>query len=248
MNQNHLTRERMTYELKKLDVNYGDTLFIHSSFKSLGPVDGGVETVIHSLEDAVGTDGLILMPSFNLEGGRDVRAKNWNIATTKSTVGWITEYFRTMPETYRSDHYSHSVAARGKGAKDFVSEHRCMEGMRSPWDMESWGYTYGSRSPMIKAYNDLRGKLLMLGVNYYSSTYCHVIETMYWNMILENDPNATFLPFNRENLGAYWDSLGRLRRGFIGCAECRLFSIKDYIDTLFSVVIYNPDCWAQLDN
>ena len=111
----------MARELRKLGVEHGDTLFVHSSFKSLGPVDGGVETVIHALEDAVGSEGLILMPSFDLEGGRELRAKNWSISTTRSTVGWITEYFRTMPGTYRSDHYSHSVAARGKGARDFAA-------------------------------------------------------------------------------------------------------------------------------
>jgi aminoglycoside 3-N-acetyltransferase len=226
--QHRLTRERMAHELRKLDVEHGDTLFVHSSFKSLGPVEGGAKTIIDGLEDAIEVEGLILMPSFNLEGGRELRAKNWNIETTKSTVGWITEYFRTMPGTYRSDHYSHSVAARGKGAKAFVAEHRYREGMKSPWDMEPWGYTYGSRSPMIKAYNAPRGKLLMLGVDYQSSTYCHVVETMYWDRRLRRDPNAQYLYFSRESLGAYWDSLQRLKRGFIGHTECRLFSIKDF--------------------
>ena len=235
----------MAHELSKLGVENGDTLFIHSSFKSLGPVECGVKTVIDGLEDAVEVEGLILMPSFNLEGGRELRAKNWNMATAKSTVGWITEYFRTMPGTYRSDHYSHSVAARGKGAKAFVAEHRYREGMKSPWDMEPWGYTYGSRSPMIKAYNAPRGKLLMLGVDYQSSTYCHVVETMYWNRGLRRDPNAQYLYFNRESLGAYWDSLEYLERGFIGRAECRLFSIRDFVDTLFAAVINDPDRWTQ---
>lgn len=244
MDQNSLTRERMIHKLKKLGVEHGDTLFIHSSFKSLGPVEGGVETIINGLEDAVGTEGLILMPSFNLEGGRELRAKNWNIETTKSTVGWITEYFRTMPGTYRSDHYSHSVAARGKGAKALVAEHRCMEGMKSPWDMEPWGYTYGSRSPMIKAYNESRGKLLMLGVDYQSSTYCHVVEIMYWDRLLKKHPNAKFLSLNREKLGEYWDSLERLERGFIGYAECRLFYIRDFVDTLFAAVVDDPDHWT----
>ena len=98
---------------------------------------------------------------------------------------------------------------------------------------------------MIKAYNDPRGKLLMLGVDYHSSTYCHVVETMYWNRMLKNDPNAKYLPLNRENLGAYWDSLGCLKRGFIGCAECRLFSIRDFVDTLFVAVIGDPDRWSK---
>ena len=105
-------------DLCALGVESGDILFIHSSFKSLGPVDGGASTVVAALEDAVGPDGLVLMPSFSLvPGDKDLRAAKWDRATTPSTVGWLTEYFRQMPGTVRSDHYSHAVAARGRRAE-----------------------------------------------------------------------------------------------------------------------------------
>ncbi len=87
------TREKLAQELRNLGVESGDILFIHSSFKSLGPVDGGAGTVVSALEDAVGPEGLILMPAFNLVEW-DKRAKTWNIETTPSTVGWLTEFFR----------------------------------------------------------------------------------------------------------------------------------------------------------
>lgn len=168
-----VTKEKLLYNLRDLGVESGDILFIHSSFKSIASVEGGAETVVSALEDAVGPEGLILMPSFNLVGS-DKRAKTWNIETTPSTVGWLTEFFRRMPGTYRSDHYSHSVAARGKGAKDFVAGHLNREGYKSPWDQEPWGKTYGSHSPMYKAYQS-DGKILMLGVDYNSSTYIHFV-------------------------------------------------------------------------
>ena len=56
------TRETLTHNLKNLGVELGDKLFIHSSFKSLGPVEGGAGTVVSALEAAVGREGLILMP------------------------------------------------------------------------------------------------------------------------------------------------------------------------------------------
>ena len=145
------TRERLVQDLLNLGVESGDILFIHSSFKSLGPVEGGAETVVGALEDAVGPEGLVLMPSFNLVE-MDKRAEIWNIETTLSTVGWLTEFFWQMPGTYRSDHYSHSAAARGKGARAFVADHLSREGYRSPWDREPWGKTYGLHSPMYRAY------------------------------------------------------------------------------------------------
>ena len=46
-------------DLRNLGVESGDILFVHSSFKSLGPVQGGVETVVRALEESIGAEGLL---------------------------------------------------------------------------------------------------------------------------------------------------------------------------------------------
>ena len=232
------TRESLTRDLKNLGVEPGDILFAHASFKSLGPVEGGAETVVSALEDAVGPEGLILMPSFNLVDPPR-RAETWNIGTTPSTVGWLTECFRRMPGTHRSDHYSHSVAARGKNARDFISGHLGQEGLRSPWDRAPWGRTYGTHSPMYRAC-EANGKILMLGVDYHSSTYAHFVEVILHNKRLAEDPSAKYIYLNRTALGAFWDRAGNLRRGLVGAADCRLFRIGDYVDALVREVENNP--------
>jgi len=114
------SQETLVQDLRGLGLEAGTTIFIHSSFKSLGPVTGGAGTVISAFKDVVGSKGLILMPSFNLV---EKRAETWDIETTPSTVGWLTEFFRQMDGTFRSDHYSHSVASSGKRASDFVADH-----------------------------------------------------------------------------------------------------------------------------
>lgn len=232
------TRERLAEDLRRLGVEAGDTLFVQSSFKSLGPVEGGAGAVIGALEDAVGPEGHVLMPSFNLVEGD--RAANWNPATTPATTGYLTEYFRAMPGTVRSEHYSHSVAARGRKAQWYVEGHLLSEGMSSPWDRPPWGRTYGDHSPMVRALNDPRGKVLMLGVDYHPSTYCHIIETICWNRALCQNPQAEFYYLNRLTVGAFWDALGRLKRGRVGQANCRLFSIKDFVDTCLAAVEADP--------
>ena len=229
---------QLVSDLRRLGVCPADILFIHSSFKSLGPVRGGVASVIHALQDAVGSGGLILMPSFHLIQMSE-RPKHWNVATTPSTVGWITEYFRSMPGTVRSDHYSHSVAACGPGAAAFVGDHRSQVGLESGWDLEPWGRTYGTHSPMYRAY-ERRGKLLMLGVDYDSSTYCHLAETIVSNRRRKRNPQAPFCGLDRIRLGAFWDGQGRMHRGRVGAADCRLFDIADYVDTLVREVESNP--------
>lgn len=234
------THEKLIADFTNLGIQKTDTLFIHSSFKSLGSVEGGAGTVISALENVIGVDGLILMPSFNLLPSREERVDSWNVDTCQSTVGWLTEYFRQMDGTYRSDHYSHSVAARGKGAEAFVADHLSCEGCNSPWDYSPWGKTYGNHSPMYRAYMK-NGKLLMLGVDYETSTYIHLVEVIHWNKRLANEGKANFINFNRPKLGVFWESLGIVKQGKIGDSPSRLFNIKTYVDTLLAEVERNPD-------
>ncbi len=235
------TRVSLCEDLRRLGVELGDILFIHSSFNSLGPVDGGAGAVVQALQDAVGPAGLILMPSFQLlPGAQQLRAAKWNLASTPSTVGWLTEYFRRMPGTMRSDHYSHSVAARGRHAADFVAGHLRQTGFPSPWDHLPWGKTYGFYSPMYRAYA-AAGKLLMLGVDYQTSTYVHLVETLYWQCCRGRDPQASWRSLQRLQLGAWWNESGDLTRDRLAQADCCLFNIRTYVDALLNEVDRNPD-------
>ncbi len=234
------TREKLIQDFTNLGIEKGDTLFIHSSFKSLGPIEDGADTVISALEETVGQDGLILMPTFSLLPSREERVASWDIDKTPSTVGWLTEFFRQMSGTYRSDHYSHAIAARGKGAAAFVADHLRREGYQSPWDLHPWGKTYGTHSPMFRAYK-ANAKLLMIGVDYYTSTYIHLVEVIHWNKRLTDDTDATFIGLNRPELGTFWEGLGKLKQGQVGDSECRLFHIKTYVDTLLREVERNPE-------
>lgn len=239
--------DELTQDLRRLHVAAGDILFVHSSFKSLGPVDGGAESVIKALEAAVGPEGLLLMPSFNLVE-RELRAETWDHATTPSTVGWITEQFRRQPGVYRSDHYSHSVAARGRGARRFVAGHLSQEGYSSPWDCKPWGKTFGLHSPMYRAYQ-ADARLLMLGVDYFSSTYIHLVEVIYWHRLRARRQDAGEFPafpaLDRNVLGAFWERTGALRRGRVGDAACRLFGVRSYVDALLAEVERNARLYLR---
>jgi aminoglycoside 3-N-acetyltransferase len=163
----------------------------------------------------------------------------WDMETTPSTVGWLTEFFRQMEGTARSDHYSHSIAARGCRAEWFTGDHRACEGMISPWDQLPWGFTYGSESPMLKAYSE-GGRILMMGVDYKSSTYMHVVEVMHWNERVAEDSSAEYFWIDRFKLGAFWDSLERSRLGKVGSSDCRLFPIRDFVDACLAAVKEEP--------
>lgn len=231
-------------DLRALGVEQGDTLFVHSSFRSLGPVQDGALAVVGALEKAADPGGLILMPSFNLLENNRLRAETWDPDTTPSTVGWLTEFFRTLPGTYRSDHYSHSVAARGRNARAFVAGHRDRIGRSSPWDRDPWGRTYGENSPMVRAYA-AGGKVLMLGVTYETSTYIHLVEVICWHRRLEDEPNAEYMWIDRPELGAFWEQNGELNRGRVGNADARLFPIRTYVDRLVEEVEARPGAYFK---
>ena len=115
------TRASLAADLRALGLAPGDTVWCHSSYSSLGSVEGGPQTVLDAFGDALGPEGLLVLPSFNLlEGGAENRMAHWDPATSPSTVGWLTEYARTAPDglTHRSDHFSHAATARGKGAAE----------------------------------------------------------------------------------------------------------------------------------
>ena len=60
------TFEELVEGFRELGVKEGDTLLVHSSYKSLGEVDGGPATVVRALEAVLGTDKdgtLIMVPS-----------------------------------------------------------------------------------------------------------------------------------------------------------------------------------------
>ncbi len=241
MPDHHHTVADLTAALRRLGVQAGDMLFVHSSFRSLGPVAGGAGVVVEALERATAPGGLILMPSFNLVP-MDQRLATWNVAQTPSTVGWLTEFFRQMPGTLRSNHYSHAVAARGDAAAGFLARAAEQDGLASPWDRPGFGWTYGSGSPLLRAYQE-GGKLLLLGAPYKSVTHIHMVEVLRWNRLRQTEPGAPYRFALRQELGEWWELLGRVRCGRVGQADCRLFALRDFVDTLLAEVEANPERW-----
>jgi len=130
-----------------------------------------------------------------------------------------------------------------KRGKEFVAGHLREEGYGSHWDRKPWGKTFGLHSPMYRAYQ-AGGKLLMLGVDYYTSTYVHLVEAMYWHTLRarnrDTEREPAFPALDRVKLGAFWESLGEPQHGQVGDAACRLFGIRSYVDTLLAEVERNP--------
>ncbi len=155
--------EKLVEGFRALGVEQGDTLLVHSSYKSLGDVDGGAQTVVRALESALGTDGdgTLIMPTFNFDFNKGVP---WDVRTTPSKMGVLTELVRTDPRAKRVFHPFYSFAILGKHAEMLGSLR-----YKSAYERDS----------VFGKLRDLDGKIMVIGLSYNNSmTFFHHIEQM----------------------------------------------------------------------
>lgn len=149
-------------QLRTLGVRPGGILFVHSSLRSLGPLEDGAETVIRSLLGAVGEEGALLLPGLSY---RTVHAGHpvFDLQDTPVCVGALPEYFRKRPGTLRSIHPTHSVCGVGRHAAALLAEHHLDN---TPC---------GPHSPYSKL-REAGGQILFIGCGMRPNTSMHGVE------------------------------------------------------------------------
>lgn len=173
-----VTREDIAQALCLCGVGEGDVLLTHSSLKSFGRVEGGAQAVIAATMDAVGQTGTVVFPTF-VQRDFDNAYKNWDVNKSPSDVGTITEVFRTMPGSLRSDQATHSVAAQGPLAHALTCEHTAY-GPR----MGIFGdYCFSYSSPWQKMALH-KAKIVFIGVTTLYNTFKHFVEYCFVEEVL----------------------------------------------------------------
>jgi len=160
-----ITKEQLKNDLKAAGLTPGDTLLIHSSMKSIGPVDGGADTVLDALQEYFST-GLVVFPTLTWRIGYRKTPEAGTVFSVKDSptdVGILAELFRKRPGVIRSLHPSHSVAAFGHDAKEFTAgQEKWVTSL--PWD-SPWGRLY-----------ERGAKILFIGVDIACNTFLHAVE------------------------------------------------------------------------
>jgi aminoglycoside 3-N-acetyltransferase len=148
-------------QLADMGISGGDTLLIHSSLKSVGQVEGRGEGLLGALEDYF-RDGLLVLPTMTFRYV-DRERPIFSVLDTPSCVGTLTELFRKRDGVVRSWHPTHSVAAHGPDAAEFVAGHELFDtpcARQSPWG-KLW---------------DRKAKILFVGVDLCNNTALHGVE------------------------------------------------------------------------
>ncbi|WP_273320216.1 aminoglycoside N(3)-acetyltransferase [Vallitalea guaymasensis] len=246
-----LTKEDLIEQFSKCGVAKGQTIFVHTSLKSMGFVVGGAETLIRALLEIVGPEGTLMMPSQtwkNLDPSTGVHweepeewwpiiRENWPAYDKEVTpaigMGAVAEMFRKWPGAKRSDHPARSIAAVGKHAEYITEEH----------DLSN---IFGKNSPVDKLYQ-LDGYVLLIGVGYNKNTSLHLAETRadFGSKKFANESSAININGKREwviyntqvvddedfiELGNEYDKENNIEIHKVGNADVRFMKQRPLID------------------
>ncbi|MXV19944.1 aminoglycoside N(3)-acetyltransferase [Deinococcus xianganensis] len=241
------TRATLTGDLRRLGVQPGDTLIVHASLSRLGWVTGGAAPVVQSLQDAVGPQGTLVVPTFTLNltdpagwGRTRVPEAWWTVIRTELPafdpavtpsrgMGRVAETLRTWPGARRSDHPHSSFAAWGRHAESVTADHPL-------------AFSLGERSPLARVY-DLDGRVLLLGTEVNTSLHLAEVRAGQRPTVPFSGPvtvggERRWLTFDEADyheqafppVKAAFEATGAVTVGVVGSATAKLMSQRALVD------------------
>lgn len=239
--------------LQDLGIRPGDVVIVHSSLSSMGHVVGGADTVIDAFLDAIGPEGTLVFPTL-CQKDKERRFETWNIRTSPSDVGRITETFRLREGSIRSDHATHSVAAMGRLAVEITQGHRLAKGRPGPWGDAA----FANDSPWQKLY-DLNARYTFLGVTMRVNTMRHFIQSLFVERALERVPasqrealaaqvrgwckEGAWPDYAAQKMQEHHERKGLIHHARIGEAEALMLHAQEMVDEELRAFESQPGDW-----
>ena len=245
--------EDVTAAAQSVGIVPGDTVMFHSSLSSMGTVVGGPDTVIDGFLAAVGPEGTVAVPTLWWKGF-DMKIADFDVDTSPSYPGIITEHFRKRPDSVRSNNPTHSVSAIGARAEELTRDHG-KSGLRpcvfgdtafaeaSPWErFYQWDAAY-----------------CFIGVDFSVNTMGHYVESEYARRAVAAAPPdlraalddelgrwqkpGLWLRYPFAAMGEHLADLGLVRFGKIGSATLRCIRTRDMVDNIIRTLDTEPEKW-----
>ena len=155
------TKESLMNDLKNMGLTGTEAIMVHSSMKSIGEVEGRADTVVDAFMEFF-KEGLFMTPTHTwAQMGPEY--PTFDPATEPACVGIIPNIFRTRPGVVRSLHPTHSIAAYGKTAEEFIKGEENATSPCTPgfcWDR----------------LREVDAKILLLGVTHGRNTFIHSVD------------------------------------------------------------------------
>ena len=181
------TKEQLKNQLKNMGIIPSDTVLIHTAFKSVGEVEGGIDGFIDAFKEYL-KDGLFIIPTHTWE---NVNRENpvFDVSVTTPCIGAVPTVAAFRKDGIRSLHPTHSVWAVGKGAEDFIKGE---ELAKTP-------------APVGGAWcrlSDLNAKILLIGLGHNRNTFIHAIDEMASldDRLTKNPWQVTVIDYNKNKI------------------------------------------------
>ncbi len=224
-----------------LGIRRGDALLFHSSLKSFGDVQGGADTVIDGAIEAVGESGTVVVPTFVQKVNGEsatyrTRLEAWDVRTSPSDVGHVTEVFRRRPEAVRSDHCCDSLAAIGADARNAMVPHGSAGPRLSPWDEKAFGH--GSPWDWLVDRNAL---YVLMGVGFNVCSIFHYNQALWVERNYGRSHPAPMWPgYNFSTMGDRVKSAGFVLETSVGPSRWQAFRVAPTIEYVSRVLDDDP--------
>ena len=157
--------------MKKMGMERGSVIFIHSSMIDFYNYTGTAIELIDKIIEEIGNDGTLMMPAYPKVIKNFDEQVDFDVLNSPSGAGYLTEVFRKYPGVIRSINLQHSICAYGKLAKHFVSDH---QNSITAWDELSPYYKMSQVHTLVFA----------LGLPYFLGTIIHCTESALRNKYL----------------------------------------------------------------
>lgn len=227
---------------------------VHSSYKSLGGIEGGAEPVIDVLQEWVGPEGTVLLPNFNFQSWTETHY--FDVLETPSHMGIIGELGRLRPEAARTPHPIYSFAALGKRKEEF----------RQTEDVEAYG-----PNSAFALFHKLNGMIISIGLHWNSTfslhhyveynTGCDYRRAKRFSGIYvgyDGEPKTkTYSMFVRKDDCVITDIVpgmdelyerGVIRSTEVGDATVHYSSANDFFDNMSVIVRKHPEKLHRIEN
>jgi aminoglycoside 3-N-acetyltransferase len=159
-------RDELLTCLRSLGIRDGDSVLLHSEFDLTSGFREGVDAIIDTFLDAVGSAGNLLMVSLPYRSSSYeylTKSTCFDVNTTPSQMGLISELFRRRRGVLRSLHPTHPVLAYGPQATSIVAGH------------EHCVFPCGPGTPFEKLLT-MNGKAVFFNVPFSTFTFLHYLE------------------------------------------------------------------------
>ena len=231
-----LPLEEVTTQLRTLGVTPGSVLLVHTSFRSVRPIEGGPVGLISALRAALGPEGTLVMPA--MTSGETVFDPR---STPTRDMGITAELFWRQPGVVRSTHPGGSFAAVGPAAEAI-----CAPQPLSP--------PHGVDSPVGRVH-DLGGFVLLLGVGHGENTTLHLAEaiagvpySVEHPCVVEEEGQVRTVMIaetdhccrNFRRVDEPLRARGLQREGLVGHAAARLCASRDVVAVALELLRQNP--------